>query len=317
MPIEFHCPSCGKLLRTPDESAGKKAKCPQCATIVEIPRPAAPTDFGLPASGGGGEFPAFSNPTPPNDNPFAGLPAANPNPYATSASSAASYSQPTPYNTNSPGLPWEIGPRSLKTFWATTKLIFQQPSNAFRQMRPLGGFDSPILYALVGNVLGGVATGIIIGLIQAVIITMAGMAGKGNEVGVAIGMPVVIFAFYVVMFVVFGAMSAALATFVTGGINHLCLMMVGGAKRPYETTARVCAFASGTTSLLNCIPFCGVYFLAPLCFIIYSIIGLSAAHGISGGKAALAVLLPIIVCCGGAILIYVALIGFVVVNLPR
>lgn len=38
MPIEFRCTSCSKLLRTPDESAGKKAKCPECGTIVDVPR---------------------------------------------------------------------------------------------------------------------------------------------------------------------------------------------------------------------------------------------------------------------------------------
>jgi len=37
MPIEFRCTSCAKLLRTPDESAGKRAKCPQCGTIVDVP----------------------------------------------------------------------------------------------------------------------------------------------------------------------------------------------------------------------------------------------------------------------------------------
>jgi len=37
MPIEFRCESCTKLLRTPDESAGKKAKCPQCGAIVDVP----------------------------------------------------------------------------------------------------------------------------------------------------------------------------------------------------------------------------------------------------------------------------------------
>ena len=37
MPIEFRCTSCSKLLRTPDEIAGKKAKCPQCETIVDVP----------------------------------------------------------------------------------------------------------------------------------------------------------------------------------------------------------------------------------------------------------------------------------------
>lgn len=37
MPIEFRCPGCSKLLRTPDESAGKRAKCPQCGEIAGVP----------------------------------------------------------------------------------------------------------------------------------------------------------------------------------------------------------------------------------------------------------------------------------------
>lgn len=37
MPIEFRCPDCQKLLRVPDESAGAKAKCPQCGTIADVP----------------------------------------------------------------------------------------------------------------------------------------------------------------------------------------------------------------------------------------------------------------------------------------
>ena len=34
MPIEFHCRQCHNLLRTPDETAGQPAKCPQCGEIT-------------------------------------------------------------------------------------------------------------------------------------------------------------------------------------------------------------------------------------------------------------------------------------------
>jgi len=36
MSIEFRC-TCGKLLRTQDNTAGKQAKCPQCGTVLSIP----------------------------------------------------------------------------------------------------------------------------------------------------------------------------------------------------------------------------------------------------------------------------------------
>jgi len=38
MPIMFNCP-CGKTLRVPDEHAGRRAKCPACNAIVNIPAP--------------------------------------------------------------------------------------------------------------------------------------------------------------------------------------------------------------------------------------------------------------------------------------
>ncbi len=37
MPIEFRCTQCDRLLRTPDGTEGKSAKCPQCGTLVAIP----------------------------------------------------------------------------------------------------------------------------------------------------------------------------------------------------------------------------------------------------------------------------------------
>ncbi len=85
MPIEFRCESCSKLLRTPDESAGKKAKCPQCGTVVDVPD-------GSSTAADESASSAFPPPaaTPPSSpaespSPFAGLgdaPAASQNPYA-------------------------------------------------------------------------------------------------------------------------------------------------------------------------------------------------------------------------------------------
>ena len=38
MPIVFTC-ACGKTLRVPDANAGRRAKCPACGGVVEIPAP--------------------------------------------------------------------------------------------------------------------------------------------------------------------------------------------------------------------------------------------------------------------------------------
>lgn len=114
MPIEFRCPSCGKLLRTPDESAGKQGKCPQCGTITQIPTesPAVPSDQTPPNPsppsnqiqndlfGGSAPAPAQSAPLPDSTSPQQpepfGVPPAgpsgfspSPNPYSSPAASSS------------------------------------------------------------------------------------------------------------------------------------------------------------------------------------------------------------------------------------
>lgn len=39
MAIEFHCDHCGHLVRTSNENAGKRGKCPHCHLSVYIPTP--------------------------------------------------------------------------------------------------------------------------------------------------------------------------------------------------------------------------------------------------------------------------------------
>jgi len=44
MPITFNC-TCGKTLRVPDENAGRRAKCPACNAIVNVPKPEVEPEF--------------------------------------------------------------------------------------------------------------------------------------------------------------------------------------------------------------------------------------------------------------------------------
>jgi hypothetical protein len=79
MPIEFRCTQCGRLLRTPDDSAGRQAKCPECGNVQVIPGPSAPpplppsvppeaapveSPFGGAVPPGGGYDPNQAYPTP-------------------------------------------------------------------------------------------------------------------------------------------------------------------------------------------------------------------------------------------------------------
>lgn len=82
MPIEFRCNRCNRLLRTADNTAGKQTKCPECGTILDIPKAAAPPPPPLPASSPFGGSGAGTPPPLPS-----GLP--NPNPYASPGMAAS------------------------------------------------------------------------------------------------------------------------------------------------------------------------------------------------------------------------------------
>lgn len=91
MPIEIPCAQCGKLLQTPDDAAGKQARCPECGGLTDVPAPGASAE----------SPPAPAHPpapTPVGGSPFAGdsaAPSSQPkepkpsidtsNPYASSA----------------------------------------------------------------------------------------------------------------------------------------------------------------------------------------------------------------------------------------
>ncbi len=37
MPIIFYCSSCGKKLKAPDASAGRRVPCPKCGAPIDVP----------------------------------------------------------------------------------------------------------------------------------------------------------------------------------------------------------------------------------------------------------------------------------------
>lgn len=90
MPIEMRCTGCGQTLRVGDEHAGKRARCPACGTIAEVPWPAAEVPW--PAA----EAQLVDEPSspfsaaagPPADNPFADRPERDANPYASPSAPA-------------------------------------------------------------------------------------------------------------------------------------------------------------------------------------------------------------------------------------
>ncbi len=73
MPIEFRCTQCQRLLRTREEAAGKKAKCPECGAILDVPSSSAPGEVTSPPPappGVGDPFAPSTRPTSDSATPF-------------------------------------------------------------------------------------------------------------------------------------------------------------------------------------------------------------------------------------------------------
>src|ERR1051325_109762 len=194
------------------------------------------------------------------------------------------------------GLPWEHREQLgiLKGFFDTVALIFTNPAKAFALMKSEGDVISPLFFAVIGGTAAA-----IVSVLSEFALRPIGLTRSQNPrqhgFGAGVGL---------VFWMILAPVMFTIWTFVWSGILHLCLMLVGGARKPFETTFRVVCFASGSTSLLAMVPICGGL-VACVWTVVLECIGLARAHETDTGKAVTAVLLPVIVCCGGIILIVV------------
>jgi len=178
-------------------------------------------------------------------------------------------------------------------------MVLTRPAEAFSVMKREGGLGEPLIYALIGGSVGGIVAFLFslgfrsIGLFADRNNSLAAMTGMGiGSVAMIILLP---------LFIVIGL-------FIGSGIVHLCLMIVGGAKQPFETTFRVIAFSQGSAGPLQMIPLCGGL-ISLVWALVCNCIGLARAHETDTGRAVLAVFLPLIVCCGGGLLIAFMFMG--------
>lgn len=195
------------------------------------------------------------------------------------------------------GLPWDNreGTSLPHAFIATMKRVLMTPDQAFRMMRREGGLVNPMLYGIIGGTLGFVVAMVLQFGMQSLGVSLGGDSEALKMLGIT---GIVVFAGFLVLSPVF----VVIWLFIGSALVHVCLMLVGGAKQPYETTFRVIAYTQGSMGVLQMIPFCGGL-IAAIWGLICQCIGLARAHEIETGRAVLAVFLPIILCCGALIAI--------------
>ncbi len=198
------------------------------------------------------------------------------------------------------GLPWDQRQEKgiFNAFIETLQMILSKPADAFTAMKREGGLAEPLLYALIGG-----SFGFIVYSVYSLAFRSLGIfANRPNPLlhlfGAGLGL------FFLLILI---PISIVIGSFILSAIFHVCLMLVGGAKQSFETTFRVICFAGGSINPLLVIPFCGGLIVGVWKIVLYCI-GLARAHETDTGRAVLAVLLPLIVCCVGGLFL-VMMIG--------
>ena len=184
-------------------------------------------------------------------------------------------------------VPWETGEGFLEAFFRTTREVLFSPSLFFKRVGAGEGYWSPLIYGVICGIigLGGALFWQWLVLSHLFPIQRFSVVPHGFILTViTIAMPFI----------------AAFSILVGSIITHLCLMIVGGSKNGFESTFRAVSYAwSGY--LFGIIPLIGGT-IGWIYSVILIIFGIREGHGISTGKAVLAVLLPVIVVVGVGII---------------
>jgi hypothetical protein len=204
------------------------------------------------------------------------------------------------------GPPWENRAQLgfFVALFQTIKGVLFEPAHTFETMRREGGIGSPLLYYIA---LGTV--GILVSLCYNFVFNMGVQSlipNPGHKEPLAF--QAAVNTGVIVFMAIFSPLLVALGSFISGGIFHLSLMLCSAARQPFETTYRTVCYCAGSTALFSLIPICGGY-IGGIWSIVAMCIGMAKTHEITGGKAALAVLLPIGLCCAVFVVFLVVVFG--------
>lgn len=185
-----------------------------------------------------------------------------------------------------PPLPFEDPTRPwLNGFFQTIALFIQNPRQGFERMSLTGDLLRPVVYALI---LG--TAGYVVGTVWQVWMNesmKSWMPASAYEPQFPPGAMIWFAAMSPLIFVVLALVNVL--------ISHVCLLIVGAGKSGMGATLRAICYAQ-TAMIVMLIPICG-QFVSSIWYVVLEVIGFAVAHKTTYGKAALAVFIPLLVCC--------------------
>ncbi|OGP54644.1 MAG: hypothetical protein A2Y65_03600 [Deltaproteobacteria bacterium RBG_13_52_11] len=209
----------------------------------------------------------------------------------------------TPMEEPTGSTPWEdmaiLG--FFTAFFRTMKEVLFSPTAFFRRMPVDKGISNPLFYGVIISFLATIIALLFQFAVTGFIGSFTGEEGMKGMEGVNLFQVT-----FILLYAFFFPILAAVGLFIVSGILHLCLLIVGGGKRGFETTFRVVAYTC-STQVFSLVPFIGpfIYFFYTL--VVY-VIGFRESHRTTTGRAFIAVLLPMII-----VLFFIGLIVFAIV----
>ena len=184
------------------------------------------------------------------------------------------------------------GRDSLRPFLGQRRTFFFSPTLFFKRMAKGEGYWSPLIYAMICGIIGlGVA-----------VLWQWALFSRFFPIPRFTFIPYSVYLISIAVAVLF---MVAFSILFGSAITHLCLMIVGGNKRGFQATFRAISY-SYSARLFDIVPFIGSL-IGGIYMLILIILGVREGHGITTGRAVLAVLLPVIVAVGLAILTVISL----------
>ena len=200
-------------------------------------------------------------------------------------------------------LPWEERDRLglVEALVQTVRLLVINPSNAFSRLRRDRDITSPILFGIILSWVSVFLTQIWQFVLGSAFTRLFGsLAGfetfeqQPSLVGFLVAL-------------VITPVFVVIAMFLGAGIYHLCLMVVGATENSptgFEGTLKVYAY-SQVAGLAAVVPMVGS-FIYVIWAIVLAVIGYSTVHRTATGKTAIAVLMPLLLCCACALAVAVS-----------
>jgi hypothetical protein len=195
----------------------------------------------------------------------------------------------------------------LDAGYALVKMSILDPVGHFERVGGGSGWLRPWLFALVISA--------IVFMIAAAYQLGFQMLAASIEVAADYANPLAMLtvpfsAVFLVSFAIIGVpVGTTIALILQAAIYHVCLMMLGAAKRSLVDTFRVVCYSVGP-QLFQIVPILGGL-VAWVWQIVLTVIGMKVVHRTSYGRSSIAVLLPMLLCCGTILIIGIAIAGWI------